>query len=182
MPRQHAREMAAHDTQALAGRPLGPGHAWARRRERKIEGAAHPGNFVLLRELRDGLEYRRQQVRVLVRIEMRGLQTGVEDAAHLRLQLVIDANAAERHGARELRDGRGKGRLAHQHQMDADIERRVLAGQADRIVKRRAGGHQRGCGEDALAVRFDNPLIHVAREAEVVGVNHQFAHVRTGRA
>ena len=76
----------------------------------------------------------------------------------------------------------GKRRLAHQNQMDADIERRILARQADGIVKRRAGSHQRGGGEDAFAVRLDNSLIHVAREAEVVGVNHQFAHVRTGRA
>ena len=66
--------------------------------------------------------------------------------------------------------------------MDADIERRIFAGQTYGVVKRRAGGHERGGGEDALAVRFDNSLIHVAREAEIVGINHQFAHVRTGRA
>ena len=66
-----------------------------RRRERKIEGAAHPGDFVLLRNPRHGIEHRRQQVRVLMGIEMRGLQTGVENAPHLRAQFVINANAAE---------------------------------------------------------------------------------------
>ena len=66
--------------------------------------------------------------------------------------------------------------------MDADIERRVFARQAYGVVKRGAGGHERGGSKDAVAVRFDNSSIHVAREAEVVGVNHQFAHVRTGRA
>src|SRR4029078_7199174 len=69
---QHAREMAPHDAQALTGLPLGPGHSGSARGEGEIEGTAHPRNFELLRERRDGPEYRGKQVRVLVCIEMRG--------------------------------------------------------------------------------------------------------------
>ncbi len=115
-------------------------------------------------------------------IEMRWLQAGVENAPHLRSQFVINANAAEEHRAPELRHGDGKWRFADQHQMDADIERGDSPAPERTARQSRAGGHQRGGGEDTAAVRFDDSLIHVAREAEVVGVNHQFAHVRTGRA
>ena len=121
-------------------------------------------------------------MRVLVGIEMRGIQTGVEDAPHLRAQFFINANAAEQHRAHKLSHGDGKWRLADQDQVNANIERRVFASQTYGVVKRGAGGHERSRGEDAVAVGFDNSSIHVAREAEVVGVNHQFAHVRTGRA
>ena len=64
------------------------------------------------------------------------------------------------HRARELRTMVMEiRRLADQDQMDADIERGVLARQANGIVKRGAGSHQCGCGEDAIAVRFDNASI-----------------------
>src|SRR6185369_11248786 len=112
-----AREVTTHHPQTLAGRALGPSDSRPGRGERKIEGAAHPRNFVLFRELGDGLEHGRQQVRVLVRVEMRGLQPGVEDAPYLRLQLVVDTNAARHNGACELSDGRREGRVADKHQM-----------------------------------------------------------------
>ncbi len=150
--------------------------------ERQIEGAAHPRDLVLFRQACHSLEHRRQQVRVFVRIEMRGLQTGVKDAPHLRTQFVINVNAVEQHRAHKLSDGDGKWRLANQDQVNPDIQRRGFARQTYGVVKRRAGGHERGGRKDTFAVRFDNSSIHVAREAEVVGVNHQFAHVRTSRA
>ena len=51
---------------------------------------------------------------------------------------------------------------ADQHQVAADIERRGLARQAHGVVESGAVGHQRGGGEDAVAVRFDDALVHVA--------------------
>ena len=101
------------------------------------------------RDARHGVQHRRQQVGVLVRIQVRRLETGVENAPNLRDQFVIDADAAESQSARELGDGRWKRRLADQHQVDADIERGILAREADGVVECRAGGHQRGGGEDA---------------------------------
>ena len=73
---------------------------------------------------------------MLVRVQVRGLKAGVENAADLRGQFVVDANAAESDGAHELGDGRRKRRLAHQHQMDTDIERRIFPRQAHGIVER----------------------------------------------
>ena len=67
--------------------------------------------------------------------------------------------------------------------MAADIERRSFLAPAHGVVKGRAGGHQRGRGENAVAVRFDDSLIHVAREAEVVGVdNYTSLHLRSEQA
>jgi hypothetical protein len=40
------------------------------------------------------------------------------------------------------------------------------------VLERRAGGHQRGGSQDSAVVGFDNALIHVVGEAEIVGVHH----------
>ena len=50
---------------------------------------------------------------------------------------------------------------------------RILARQRDRVIEGGAGGHQRGGGENALAMRVDDAVVDVAREAEIVGVRDQ---------
>ena len=42
-----------------------------------------------------------------------------------------------------------------------------------RVVEGVAVGHQGGGGEDAVAVGFDDALIDVRREAEIVGVDDE---------
>src|SRR5438105_3878349 len=49
----------------------------------------------------------------------------------------------------------------------------MLSGQAYSVVEGAAIRHQRGRGENAMAVRFHDSFIHVLRETEVVGVYHQ---------
>ena len=44
---------------------------------------------------------------------------------------------------------------------------------AHRVVKGVAVGHQRGRGENAAAVRLHDAFVHVRREAEIVGIDHQ---------
>jgi hypothetical protein len=41
------------------------------------------------------------------------------------------------------------------------------------VIERRAGGHDRGGGEDALPMGVDDSVVDVAREAEVIGVRDQ---------
>ena len=43
-------------------------------------------------------------------------------------------------------------------------------------------GHQSCGGQDAIAVRFDDPFIHVAREAEIIGVDDQPDHIKKSPA
>ena len=62
---------------------------------------------------------------------------------------------------------------ADQHQVAADIERRRLARQPHRVLEGLAVGHQRGRGQNAVAVRFHDARVHVRREAEIVRVHHQ---------
>jgi len=107
-----------------------------------------------------------------MRIEVRGPEPGVKNAADLAQQFFMDADAAEGQGAHELSHGSRKRRLTHQNQMNADIERGILASEAHSVVEGRAGRHQRGSGEDAFAMGLDNTLVDVVRETEIVGVNH----------
>ncbi len=82
-------------------------------------------------------------MRVLVGIEMRGGQARVQNAAHLRGQLIMDANALERDRLNELCDRGRERRRAHQHQMAADIERRILLGQPHGVVEGAAQSNPR---------------------------------------
>src|SRR5258708_10361038 len=105
-----------------------------------------------------------------MRIEMRGPEPGVENAADLAQQFIVDADAAEGHGAYELSHGSRKRRLTHQNQMNADIERGIFASEARGVVERRAGRHQRGGGEDALPTGLDDTLVDIAPATEIVRV------------
>ena len=49
----------------------------------------------------------------------------------------------------------------------------MLSCQFDRVLKRRAVGHQRSRSQNALGVRIDDPPIHVARVPEVIGIDDQ---------
>ncbi len=71
------------------------------------------------------------------------------------------------------RDRRWKPVAAHQNQMDAHVQSRILMRQFDCVIERPAGRHQRGCSEDALPVGVNNTVVDVARVAEVVGVRDQ---------
>src|SRR5580704_19078209 len=117
---QHTMKTSAGESETLAnGLPL-PGHAGSVQRE--IERTAHPGNLKLRRDARHRVEHRRQQVGVLVRIQMSGLKPRVLHLAHLRGQLVINANSADGDLPNQLSDGGRETVAAHQNQMHADVE------------------------------------------------------------
>ena len=108
---------------------------------------------------------------MFVGVQMRWGQAGVDNPLDLSRQLSIDINLAERHGADELRDGPGKSGCPYQDQVTADIERGSFAGQSYGVVKSVAGSHQRGGGQNAVAMRLDNAGVDVPSEAEVIGVD-----------
>src|ERR1700683_382926 len=60
-----------------------------------------------------------------------------------------------------------------QHEVAADIERCVGPRDADGVVKRIAIGHQRGSGENAGAVRFEDAEVHFRRESKIVGIHDE---------
>ena len=117
-------------------------------------------------------------MRVLVRVDVTGLDACVDDLAHLRMQMAIRRELAEHDRSHQLRDGARKRWIADQHAVHADIKRRSFLRQAYGMIESRGRSHQRGRGEDALAMRADDALVHIGSEAEVVGVNDQFAQFR----
>ena len=102
--------------------------------------------------------------------------------AHLRGQLVVDADAAPGDLPNQLRDGRRESRRCPP-EPDArptssfGFSTRQLHG----VIERRAGCHQRGGGEDAVPMSVNDAFVDVARVAEVVGVRDQVFQCRCFR-
>ena len=57
--------------------------------------------------------------------------------------------------------------------MTSDIQRRGLARQFNGVPERIPVGHQRGRGENTFAVGFDDALVHIARETEIIRVDYE---------
>ncbi len=95
---------------------------------------------------------------------------------HLRDQLVEDFDAPGRQGARQFEDGSRKRGSAHQYQVAAHVQRRILPRELHGVFEGLTGGHQSGRRQNSTAVRLDDPLIHIARKAEVIGIDHQALH------
>src|SRR4051812_18012951 len=114
-------------------------------------------------------------MRVLVRVEMRGTNARFEDSGDLLAQFVVRLYASASTCLEKLHDRRRVTRTADEHEMTADVERGVLTSQTHRVVKRFAGGHERGSGKDSARVSFNDACVHVPREAEVVGVDDKLS-------
>src|SRR5271169_4468521 len=65
------------------------------KRNRRGNQAADPGDAKLGRDTRHGVENLRQQMRMLVRVEMTRLDSGVQDFAYLAGQPLVNRNAAK---------------------------------------------------------------------------------------
>ena len=59
--------------------------------------------------------------------------------------------------------------------MAPHVERRRLARQTHGILEGVAVSHQCCCRQNAVEVRFDDPFVHVVREAEIVGIDNRGA-------
>ena len=141
MARERGAETPAHQPhEPLVHALFASAHA--ARLQRKIKRAPHPGDPKLLGNAGDGFEYGRKQVRVLMGIQMRRAQAGVDNAPDLLDQFLVDTNSAERHGAHQLRDGERKSGRSDQHQMAADIERGCFLGQTYGVVEGIASHHR----------------------------------------
>lgn len=83
---------AAQEREYLGDEAAFEGDAFVRG---EIEGAAYPGNLVLLAEAGDRFEHRgKQEMGVLVGVEMKGDDFRVEDAIHLGAQFFVRLDLA----------------------------------------------------------------------------------------
>ena len=146
-------------------------------RRAEIEWPSHPGNSELLGDPRHSLQDLRQQMGVLMGVQVRRQNAGVEHAPNLRRQFVIRFECARGRPLESKRlsvSGSGPPKIAlNQHEVASQVELRILTGQADGVVERAPVRHQRRGGEYSVAVRLDNSGIHIAREAEVIGVDEK---------
>jgi hypothetical protein len=74
--------------------------------------------------------------------------------------------------------GRKDGGAVDEEDVAAGFEGGVVVGEANGIVKERAGGHEGGGGEGAGGVEFDDGAVDAGGEAEVVGVGEQHVWIR----
>lgn len=81
-------------------------------------------------------------MRVLVGVEVRWPDSGIEDAPHLLGELIVNSNAAERNGLDQMTD-RGWITLFHtdQNQMYSNIQGGILAGDRNGMFESRTSGH-----------------------------------------
>ena len=137
------------------------------------------------RDPRHRLQHRRRQVRVLVRVQVGGRDARRDDLAHLRRQLVVQPDLALARSPPAIRDTvAGSGRPVSTERPPTSTRWQPTSSvgcsrrQPHRIVERRAVGHQRGGGQNAVAMRLHDALVHVRREAEIVRVDHQLFATR----
>src|SRR5271165_7006808 len=76
LPQHGLKSYANHSKGAADGALLPSDSA---RLHRKIEGPPHPGNSILLRDSCHGVQHWRQQMRVLVRIQVRRFETRIQN-------------------------------------------------------------------------------------------------------
>lgn len=69
-------------------------------------------------------------------------------------------------------------RALHQHQMTAEIERWSAPRKLYGVFKGGAIGHQRRRCQHTLPMRLYYSGIHIARKAEIVGVNNEVLQLR----
>src|SRR5579862_2577087 len=174
MAGEHGFKSPPNQPERLADRPSLPGALTGVHRE--IERPPHPWNREVLGDSGHSVQHRWKEMRVLVRIEMRRLQPGIQNAADLRFELLINANLPQRDGPHQAGYGFRQTRRSDQHQMASDVQSRILTRQAHGIVERSPGGHQRGRSQNAFAMRLNDSKVDVASEAEIVGVDDKTLH------
>lgn len=164
------QEMIGHVHAAVLGPPLVE--------TAHVERQTHVWNFELLRQPHHCAKNGRHDMRVLVRIEMGNLQSRIPDfldlGSKLGINIELTSGESRQNMAQFLRkrpSGKQRSPL-HQHQMTTNIQRGCFKRQANGILKSVAVCHQRCRSQYAFAVRVNNAGIHVAGEAEIVGVNN----------
>ena len=157
-----------------------------------FEGVADGWDAAGESRIEEGSEDSREEVGVLVRIDMGDTEAGVLEAADLGSGFGGDFRCANAEGE-EVADEGGKGwpeRRAvgaeggdlfrresggsvDEEDVAADFELWIGVGDGDGVVKEGPGGHESGGGERAGAMEFDDGAVDAGGEAEVVGVGDE---------
>ena len=155
---------------------------------RGVAGDADPGDAVLLGEAEDDLEDPRQDVQVLVAVGVDEPEAGGEEALDLAAQLGFDLRGidpaqgiADGEGAEARQEGavradegghlcrRRERALAHEGEVDSDVELRAVAQAVDRVVDGVARRDDAAGGDDPLVVGLQGSQGQAGVEADVVG-------------
>jgi hypothetical protein len=196
-----ARQDAPEERPQLPqGDYLGSAHKRSARRypnrPLRFERIADGPDAGLSRRAQHGLEHRREHVRVLVSVDMSEPQAGVLEQGDLGSSLGFNFSgtdaAGEEAGAKSGQGdgeaaglfldkgrnvlGREDGPAVDEHNMAADAQCWRGVRQANRLVSRAGTRHQRGAGEYAGVVQFDDGPVHPGGQPEVVGINNEAAH------
>lgn len=135
-------------------------------------------------------------MRMLVRIQVRRLDTNGTNSLNLRAELTFDfltandagANLCDKQwqrvrqiAARVYERGNtvfGRNTLAaNEDQMTANSQLLVGPGSLHGIVERLAVCHQRRAGENPIAMRTNDSVVHTTRHSKVVGVENELFHL-----
>ena len=94
--------------------------------------------------------------------------------------LFVDRDLAPHHAPHQFRQSRGQVREADRARFapapapDGSRHRATASrAPAHGVFERVAVGHQSGRGQDSVPVRFDDPGVHIASEAEIIGIDNQ---------
>jgi len=141
--------------------------------KRKIERPTHPWNTVFTGQLGHMLQHGRQQVRVLVRVEMQRTDASREHFLNLLPKLGGNIYLLPCHRSDQSGNRSRISRRTHQRKMDTNIELRQLLCALHRVIEGRAVRHQGSRRENPFAMRPHDAFVHIARETEIVRVDDQ---------
>lgn len=168
---------------------------------RGLEGIADRSNAASLGGPQNRIEYGREHVSVLVRVDVGDGQAGLLQADDLGDGFPLDMRAlnaaegeiADETGERGSKNGVacrglfaieqgsdgcrvGNGRAIEQYNVAAHAERWMLFGRSYSFGEAGSGRHQRRRSQCAMLVQFDNCAMDAARQSEVIGIYNQAAH------
>src|SRR5260370_11203720 len=139
MRAENRMKAAAQETESVTGRASDPVSAGGTHGE--IERPPYPRNSKGFRDARDGIQHGREQVRVLVGVEMSRTNAAIGNLADLSVKFVVDTHAPQRECLDQACYGRRIAWRADQRKVASDIQRRILAGETQCVVKRRSVRH-----------------------------------------
>lgn len=140
---------------------------------REINRFTNPLDGVLFRNAEHRLQHLRNEVRVLVSVQMRGTNPSFEYGFKLLTEMRQRIDTVPGKSLNKRRNILRQIRPLHQNQVATHVKRRRTFGQLHCVPDSRPGGHESSGGEDAIAMARQNSFVYVSREAKIIGIYNQ---------